>query len=106
MLKKINDQMLNSHKQSAPASASALTVSGSCMFYGITVKTDGSNDVTLSVYDSLTAAGTKLLPESIIIKGSSNLVTIFESAGLWCDNGIYVKVTCAGVVSYQIQYDN
>ena len=41
---KIGDQMHKVHEYTQPASASALTVSGVTIFYGVIVKTDGTND--------------------------------------------------------------
>jgi len=90
-----------------PAAASALSVSGRSVFYGVFVKTDGTNDVTVTFYDNTVASGTDyIIPDSIVIDGGVGAVTIYDDAGLAVTNGIYTEITCAGTCSYQVYYDN
>lgn len=92
-----------------PAAASAAAVSGPCVFYGLIVKTDGTNNVTVNVYDNTAASGTKLLPTSTVIPGTSRLFAVdFSDAPILCDNGVYVDISVAGggSFSYQVQYDS
>lgn len=106
MRRQINSKIYNPKNFSVPYATSTGVLSGEGIFYGIIIKTDGTNDMTLSVYDSLSAAGTKLLPESTVINGSSRGVTIIDDAGLPVYTGIYVSIACAGTYSYQVYYDN
>jgi len=89
-----------------PATASAASVSGSCVFYGIIVQTDGTNNVTLNVYDNTAASGTNLTPDDIVILGSSRAWTLSYSPGALCSTGVYVEVTVAGAgtCSFQVLY--
>jgi hypothetical protein len=93
-------------RKTSPASASAAAVTGNCIFYGIMVRTDGTNNVTLNLYDNTGASGTLILPSSLVIDGSARIASIGDDSGLPITNGIYVDVTCAGTCSYQVYYDN
>jgi len=101
-----NGWVYRPHRATTATASGALAVTGQAVFYGVSVKTDGSNDVTLSVFDSLVASGTALIEEDIVIDGGAGYAAIEETAGLPVDNGIYVVVTCAGTCSYKVYYDN
>ena len=92
---------------STSRSASASVVVGRCVFNGIDIKTDGVNDVTLNVYDSLSASGTQLLPDSVIIPGSARLTSISYDPPVLAEIGIYVEAVAAdsGIYEYQVLYD-
>lgn len=79
-------------------SASSEVVRGKGLFYGIVVVTDGTNDVTLAVYDGTSTSGKRLIAPNLVISG-----TAFKSG--WAhsidppvtyDTGIYVSVSVAG----------
>jgi hypothetical protein len=76
-------------------------------FLGIIVVTDGTNAVTLDIYDSTAASGRKLIPTTTIPTGTSNRFAVigFADGDLYYYAGIYVDVTCAGTVSYMVYYD-
>ena len=95
-------------KISDEQNATAQIRRGQCVFYGIIIKTDGANDVTISVWDSLTATGKKLIPEDIIIEGSKRVESIGYPLAIWCTIGIRVKLSVAGggAASYQVLYDS
>jgi len=93
------------HRYTAPASGTGLAVTGKSIWYGITITTDGTNNVTLDAYDNTGASGTQLLP-TMVVTGSSRITSIGEPEGLPVDTGIYISITCAGTYSYQVQYDN
>ena len=105
MLTKIKDSMVKVQQKTVPATSSALTVSGTCAFYGISIRTDGTNDITLNLYDSLAASGVRLLPSNIIIYGVSGFTSISFETGILCDIGIYVSTACTGTYEYQVYYD-
>jgi len=87
-----------------PATASEASVSGSCVFYGIIVQTDGTNNVTLNVYDNTAASGTNLTPDDIVILGSARAWTLSYTPGALCSTGIYVSVSTQGTCSFQVLY--
>ena len=94
-------------EKTAPAAASALAVNGRSVFYGIAVQPDGTNNVTLTLYDNTVASGTNyIIPSSIVINAGVGLATISDDDGLPVTNGIYVEVTTSGACSYQVYYDN
>jgi hypothetical protein len=88
------------------ATKSMLAVSGQHVFYGVVIKTNGSDNATLNIYDSLTAAGTTILPPDIIVLGSARLTTIAFDKPFVVHNGGFVDITCSGAVSWQYLYDN
>ena len=51
-------------------SISSISVTGKCGFGGVIIKTDGNNDVTIDIYDGLSATGAQLIPDSTVIPGS------------------------------------
>ena len=92
-------------------SSSAIVASGAGWFLGIIVVTDGTNAVTLDVYDNGSAAsGTKLIPQTVVTTSSTNRVFAIgfdaddKSGDVYFYNGLYVNVTCAGTVSYMVYY--
>lgn len=92
-------------KYTQPITTPSGIIAESCIYYGISVKPDGINDVVLNIYDSLDASGDRLLPSEISIPAASRLTSFMSQAGLWCYNGIYVDVTCSGIYEYQVYYD-
>jgi len=88
--------------QSESFDRSAYTKSGPVAFCGISVKTSGS-DLTFSVHDSTSAAGTLLLPADFTIPGTANLWVLSIPIPLIAWTGIFVEMTGNG--SYQILYD-
>ena len=76
-------------------------------FHGITVITDGSNAVTVDIYDNASAAsGTKLIPTATITTSATDRIqTINPPKRIRVKNGIYVNVTCSGTVGYMVYYE-
>lgn len=83
--------------------ASTIAVGEPCIFRSILVNTDGTNNITLNIYDNLAASGKRLCPTDWIILGTSR--TWIYSPELLCNNGVYVEVTTSGAVVYQVIYD-
>lgn len=89
--------------QSGEQTADALIVEDEGFFYGIIVTTDGTNDVTVAIYDNNTASGTKLIPDVVCAGGTRYHLILFEHPVPF-DNGIYVDVTTLGTTSYMVYY--
>lgn len=81
---------------------------GAGLFYGIVVRTDGTNDVTLNIYDGKSASGTKLTPANVVIDGASYAQgwSFSTTPAITYTGGIYVDVSVAGggSCSYQVFY--
>ena len=92
-------------RASAVKTESALIHTGGTMFSGILVATDGTNAVTLDVYDGTTTGGTKIIPQIVIPTSSSNRsFALSIDPGVLVRSGIYVAVTCSGTVGYTVYY--
>lgn len=87
--------------------ASALAVTGKCRFYGYLVGVDGTNDPTVSIYDSITAAGTEVAPTTTYDSSALGLNGfMIGNSYVECDNGIYVEITLgAGAVEIIVYYE-
>ncbi len=104
---KISSGQVMVAKITAPAAASAAAVTGRAAFYGIIVKTDGINNVTLNIYDNTAASGTKLIPTDTVISGTERTWTLSYTPAVGCTIGVYVSISVAGGGSavYQVEYD-
>ena len=93
---------------SGAKTASAVIFARPCSFAGLTIATDGTNAVTVDVYDNATAAtGTKLIPTWIVPTSSANRIAALEFLHMKrCENGIYVNISVAGggACSYTVDY--
>ena len=83
-------------------------MTGECAFHGIVLKTDGSNNVTLNIYDNTAASGTKLIPTDFVVPGSDYYFGYSPPKAIKCSNGVYISVSVAGGGScaFQVFYDN
>lgn len=94
--------------KSSNQTASASVVAGAGYLYKIVLATDGSNAVTIDgVYDSLTATGTRLLPDNYEVTTSATDRThtiSFESSPVQFSTGVYVDVSTAGALDYMVYY--
>ena len=94
--------------QSSNQTASASVVAGAGYLYKIVVATDGTNAVTIDgVYDSLTATGTRLIPDNYEVTSSATDRThtiSFESSPVQFSTGVYVDVSTAGALDYMVYY--
>ena len=86
------------------ASCTPSGASGS--FLGIIVVTDGTNSVTIDIYDNTAGSGTKLIPTWVVTTSGSNRVQAigFDAGDVRYHNGIYVDVTTSGTVSYMVYF--
>lgn len=91
---------------SGSKAADALIVAGSGTFGGIAIATDGTNAVTVSIYDwdsVATNPGTLLVPTFVATTSATDRVKSF----FWpvhYNRGIYVDITCSGTVGYEVYY--
>ncbi len=87
-------------------SADQLVRTGRANLYGILVATDGTNAVTIDVYDSLSGSGTKVIPTIVIPTSATMRGTAinFENP-VQIRTGIYVDVTTSGTVGYTVYYN-
>jgi len=103
---KSNNEKIEIVKKTNPTTSSGLAVNSQCAFYGIMVRTDGSNNATVTVYDNTSGAGAPLLPDSIVVLGSARHTKIWLDKPIVAQNGVFISVTCAGTFSWQVYYDN
>jgi len=84
--------------------ASAQICDGAGFFYGIVLTTDGTNDATITFYDSLTATGTEFFPETVFAT-SADLRDhkILLPFPVNFNTGCYIKMAGTGV-KYAVLY--
>jgi len=94
-------------ERSETKTADALIDTGQGVITGMMVVTDGTNDVTVDIYNNTSATGTKLIPTWTVTTSTSNrYATIsFGENGEDYSTGLYVDITCLGTVSYMVYYD-
>ena len=92
---------------SAVQTATANVLTGKGALYGILIATDGTNAVTLDIYDGTSTAGTKLMPQVVITTSATNrgAAIDFGESGVGFATGIHVVATCAGTVGYTLYYE-
>jgi len=97
-------------RQAGEFAASSVITPRAGKFHGILFTTDGTNTVTVSIYDNATAAaGNELIPTSYITSSAANrLSSISIDPPVKYHNGIYVHVAVAGggAVSYMVYYED
>ena len=85
--------------------ASGIAFTGSGLFHGILIKCDGSNDVTVNIYDALSTAGKQLLPDDSVFDGTIRLASVSWAPGIWFDTGLYIEITTAGTAEIMALYN-
>lgn len=87
--------------------ADALIYSDECVFDGIVVMPDGTNDVTVTVYDNSTGSGSTPVP-TFTFSGTGGAQALMMPCSVRMGTGIYVNVTVAGggTVEYTVYYRN
>jgi hypothetical protein len=80
---------------SATKDDDALIHTGAGYFYGFVVKTDGTNSVTLKIYDSLTGTGTRIGPDFLCTTSATNRMCVFGTgeAPIPFNTGLYFDIT-------------
>ncbi|MFH1740442.1 MAG: hypothetical protein ABIH23_15645 [bacterium] len=85
--------------------ASGLVTTGSGMYHGIKVNTDGTNAATIIVYDNTAASGTTIDPSTVYVTSATMRVQASGSnPPRRYYNGLYVSITCAGTVSATVEF--
>lgn len=95
--------------KSVGKTADAAITSGTGWLKGIIIHTDGTNSVTLAVYDHASAAsGSKLFSTLTVTTSSANRATTISFDDRECPyfNGIYVDITTAGTVTYDVYFES
>lgn len=93
-------------ERSAEKTGDAAIVTGSGDFLGIMVVPDGTNDVTVSVYNNTAASGNELIPTFICSGSTDACVVGFEKGENQYNTGIYVDITTSGTVTYMVYYSS
>jgi len=90
----------------APATASGIAYTGKGWFNGFALKTDGTNNVTVNIYDGLAVTATLLIPTSMVVPGTDYYFGYKPPSPIRVTTGIYVTVAVAGggTCSYQVFY--
>lgn len=90
-------------RASGNKTADALIKTGQGYLHGICAVPDGTNAITISLYDNTTNSGKLILPTFV--------VAATPTGGLWCagisppvvfSTGLYVDITCAGTANYEV----
>ena len=92
---------------SATLTSSGIAVNGPAIFEGIVLVTDGTNAVTVQVYNGSSASGTAIFPVALVVPASPRQAAYGFSPGVACPNGIYVKISVAGAgtCNLNVNYD-
>jgi len=87
--------------QSTEKTADAAIDTGAGYFYGMILATDGTNAVTVDIYDNTSASGTVLVPTFVITTSATDRVrSLSFDPPVAYNNGVYVDITCAGTMSF------
>lgn len=91
----------------AEKDADALIATGYGYFRGIMIITDGTNAVTVSIYDNTAASGRELIPTWTVTTSATDRAQAisFAKEELYYYVGIYVDITTSGTATYMIYYD-
>lgn len=88
-------------RATAEKTASAAIVTGAGKLCGVMIATDGTNAVTLNIYDNTAASGTKLIPTRVIPTSSTSRGwSVGFNPAIPFKTGLYISVSTAGTVSY------
>lgn len=88
-------------RATAEKTASAAIVTGAGSLCGVMIATDGTNAVTLNIYDNTAASGTKLIPTRVIpTSATSRGWSLSFIPAIPFKTGLYISVATDGSVSY------
>lgn len=83
--------------------ASGVVRTGSCIFQGLLIGTDGVNDPTVTLYNNTAASGDEVVPTATYDASALGLNGL-TGVNVWCDKGLYVEIACSGDVVVVIFY--
>jgi hypothetical protein len=90
-------------KSSGTKTASGVMMAGPGRFFGFLVTPDGTNDVTMTIYDNASAASGVKITSTMVFAGDGGSQTWQPPIEpVDCFNGVYVEVSVegAGTVEY------
>jgi len=90
---------------STDKTADALIYTGYSNFTGILIITDGSNTVTVDIYDGTSTSGTKIIPTIVFDPADNTNHVLSFLPPIKMNDGIYIDVTTAGTVTYKVYYN-
>jgi hypothetical protein len=91
-------------QSSGAQTADAQIITGAGILRGFAIQTDGTNDVTITIYDGVGATGTELIPTAFTVAAADNYGGVVNLCILARD-GIYADITTAGTCSYVVYYN-
>jgi hypothetical protein len=77
---------------------------GRAEVYGMVVMTDGTNAVTVDMFDNTVTGGTKIMPTWTVTTSATDRAQSIALPHVPVSTGIYVDITCAGTVKYMVYY--
>jgi len=89
-------------KSSGSKTSDAQIFTGDCVLRGFLISTDGTNDVTIDLYDNTSASGTELCPTFTVL--GANLYGGCMSLDVSCRTGIYLDITTTGTADVVVYY--
>ena len=88
---------------SAVKTSSAAIISTAGYIHGISVTTDGTNAVTVNLYDNTAGSGTKIFPTwTVAATPTSQAYSFYPPVRV--TNGLYASLATSGTVSYVVYY--
>ena len=90
--------------QSTKLSASGIVTSQPALMLGVQIGMDGTNDLTLTIYNGVSNAGTEILPTNQYDASALGLNGVVMSYGKFCPDGIYVEITCSGTAEVVVDW--
>ncbi len=82
---------------SGSLSSDGQVVNSPCWWTGSVLRTDGTNDATITVFDNASAAsGAELIPSNTYDASALGLNGAMLTKPVIAKNGVYIEITCAG----------
>lgn len=88
------------------ATDSRAVVTGTGVLHGIFLNTDGTNNITLNIWDNTAASGTTLIPADTVVPTSATVRSAHFTFNppIRYQTGVYVGVSATGDVSYVVYH--
>ena len=95
MLASMSMALTNRVLYSAVKTADALIATGWTEMHGVVITTDGTNAVTMDIYNGTSTAGAKIVP-TITFPATPKTQAIGWNPPVSCGTGVYIDITVAG----------